>query len=60
MWHPHNDIRVGKVTIPYSGKNNGWLLPDNTFTSNPIKDQRLAEKHNAFLTKLARELHWAA
>lgn len=39
-------ITVGIITLPYSHILKGWLMPDGTIISNPIKAQYAAERLN--------------
>ncbi|RHI00094.1 DUF1317 family protein [Enterobacter cloacae] len=43
MTHAHDDIRVGKMCLPFIS--NGWLMPWGDMVSNKLKAQRLAEEY---------------
>ena len=43
MTHANDDIRVGKLCLPFIG--NGWLMLLGEVVSNPFKAQRLAEEY---------------
>ena len=65
----HDDIKVGRVTPPYSEISAGWITPDHQVIKNPIKAQALAELLNTklltqwqqyekdFLMQVAGEMH---
>lgn len=46
MQKPDDHITVGIITLPYSHILNGWIMPDGSVISNPIKAQREAERLN--------------
>ncbi|HDC4563244.1 TPA: DUF1317 family protein [Enterobacter asburiae] len=46
MTDPHDNIRVGSVTLVYSTLRRGWLAPGGQVIRNPLKAQRLAEMIN--------------
>lgn len=46
MQKPNDHITVGIITLPYSHILNGWVMPDGSVISNPIKAQREAERLN--------------
>ncbi|PPC64169.1 cruciferin [Pantoea sp. ICBG 1758] len=46
MNSPYDHIVVGIITLPYSHILKGWLMPDGTVISNPIKAQYAAERLN--------------
>lgn len=39
-----DDIKVGGTKIRYYDAYGAWMLPDKTFTNNPLKAQRVAEE----------------
>lgn|GEM_PF-612283 len=46
MQKPNDSITVGIITLPYSHILNGWIMPDGSVISNPIKAQNEAERLN--------------
>ncbi|EQC4552746.1 DUF1317 family protein [Cronobacter malonaticus] len=43
----HDDIRVGTAHLMYSPLRRGWITPDGSVITNPLKAQRVAEAiHN--------------
>lgn len=46
MQTPHDKIRVGSVTIPYSLFLRAWVSPSGEIIKNPLKAQRVAEQLN--------------
>lgn len=46
MQKPDDHITVGIITLPYSHILNGWIMPDGSVISNPIKAQPEAERLN--------------
>lgn len=64
MKNEHDDIRVGsaicKRTIDCKSWRSGWILPDGSFTPNPIKAQLAAEVENDSLKGIKREQPEAA
>lgn len=52
MNHPTDNIKCGTTILRYYSAYGGWLLPDKTFTKNPLKAQRIAEE-----TEAAKEHH---
>ncbi|EOF5964903.1 DUF1317 family protein [Salmonella enterica] len=46
MTNPHDNIRVGSVTLVYSSLRRGWLAPGGHVIQNPLKAQRVAEQLN--------------
>lgn len=46
MEKPNDHITVGIITLPYSHILNGWILPDGSVVTNPIKAQNEAERLN--------------
>ncbi|HBA5068797.1 TPA: DUF1317 family protein [Escherichia coli] len=47
MTSPHDNIRVGSITLVYSTLCRGWLAPGGQVIRNPLKAQRLAELMNS-------------
>lgn len=47
MTNPHDNIRVGSVTLVYSSLRRGWLAPGGQVIQNPLKAQRVAEQLNS-------------
>ncbi|MBL5913980.1 DUF1317 family protein [Enterobacter asburiae] len=47
MTNPHDNIRVGSITLVYSSLRRGWLAPGGQVIRNPFKAQRLAELINS-------------
>nr|DAW89166.1 MAG TPA: Protein of unknown function (DUF1317) [Caudoviricetes sp.] len=47
MTNPHDNIRVGNVTLVYSSLRRGWVAPSGDVIRNPLKAQRLAELMNS-------------
>ena len=47
MTNPHDNIRVGSVTLVYSSLRRGWLEPGGQVIQNPLKAQRVAEQLNS-------------
>ncbi|MFV9668314.1 DUF1317 family protein [Pantoea sp. KXB25] len=43
-------IKVGIITLPYSYILNGWVMPDGSVITNPIKAQNEAERLNRTIT----------
>ena len=52
MQYAHDDIKVGRVTLPYSTLHKGWITPNNNVTTNQFKAQAIAERENAQLTNI--------
>ncbi|MBD8128753.1 DUF1317 family protein [Pantoea agglomerans] len=50
MEKPNDHITVGIITLPYSHILNGWILPDGSVVTNPIKAQNEAERLNSNIT----------
>ncbi|MBD9251003.1 MAG: DUF1317 family protein [Cronobacter sakazakii] len=47
MTHAHDSIQVGAVRLVYSVLRRGWITPDGSVITNPLKAQRIAEAlHN--------------
>ncbi|EKY1953196.1 DUF1317 family protein [Cronobacter sakazakii] len=47
MTNSHDDIQVGSVLMMYSQVRRGWITPDGSVITNPLKAQRIAEAlHN--------------
>ena len=47
MTNSHDDIQVGSVLMMYSPVRRGWITPDGSVITNPLKEQRIAEAlHN--------------
>ncbi|NUU68170.1 DUF1317 family protein [Enterobacteriaceae bacterium BIT-l23] len=44
MHSPTDNIRCGSTVIRYYSAYGGWMLPDKTFTKNPLKAHRIAEE----------------
>ena len=47
MTDPHDNIRVGGITLVYSSLRRGWLAPGGQVIRNPLKAQRVAELMNS-------------
>ncbi|HHT7517987.1 TPA: DUF1317 family protein [Klebsiella oxytoca] len=47
MTNPHDNIRVGSVTLVYSSLRRGLLAPGGQVIQNPLKAQRVAEQLNS-------------
>ncbi|MGY9523610.1 DUF1317 family protein [Citrobacter freundii] len=47
MTNPHDNIRVGSITLVYSTLRRGWLAPGGQIIRNPLKAQRIAELMNS-------------
>jgi len=47
MTNPHDNIRLGNVTLVYSSLRRGWVAPSGDVIRNPLKAQRLAELMNS-------------
>ena len=43
MTNSHDDIQVGSVLMMYSPVRRGWITPDGSVITNPLKAQRIAE-----------------
>ncbi|MEL4016992.1 DUF1317 family protein [Dryocola clanedunensis] len=52
MKESHDNIRCGTTVLRYYSAYGGWMLPDKTFTRNPLKAHRIAEE-----TEAAKEHH---
>lgn len=50
MKKPDDHIIVGIITLPYSHILNGWVMPDGSIITNPIKAQNEAERLNSTIT----------
>jgi len=50
MQKPNDHITVGIITLPYSHILNGWVMPDGSVITNPIKAQNEAERLNSTIT----------
>ncbi|MDU5747801.1 DUF1317 family protein [Mixta calida] len=46
MKQPTDAIRVGRIALPYSRKERGWVTPTGKVIRNPIRAQRAAELIN--------------
>lgn len=46
MTNPHDNIRVGSITLVYSTLRRGWVAPGGDVIRNPFKAQRIAELMN--------------
>ncbi|MCW6540504.1 DUF1317 family protein [Yersinia ruckeri] len=49
MFHSHDNITVGRITLAYSRKHHGWVTPYNEVIKNPFKAQRTADRINSNL-----------
>ncbi|EAP0944733.1 DUF1317 family protein [Salmonella enterica] len=47
MTNPHDNIRVGSITLVYSTMRRGLLVPGGNVIQNPFKAQRIAELMNS-------------
>ncbi|EBS4934417.1 DUF1317 family protein [Salmonella enterica subsp. enterica serovar Goverdhan] len=47
MTNPHDNIRVGSITLVYSSLRCGWIVPGRKVIKNPLKAQRIAEMTNS-------------
>lgn len=47
MTNPHDNIRVGGITLVYSSLRRGWIAPGGVVIQNPFKAERLAERLNS-------------
>ncbi|EEG4566545.1 DUF1317 family protein [Salmonella enterica] len=47
MTNPHDNIRVGSITLVYSTLRRGWLVPGGQVIQNQLKAQRIAELMNS-------------
>jgi len=50
MEKPNDHITVGIITLPYSHILNGWVMPDGSIITNPIKAQNEAERLYSTIT----------
>lgn len=46
MTNPHDNIRVGSITLVYSTLRRGWVAPGGDVIRNPFKAQQCAELMN--------------
>ncbi|WP_423740113.1 DUF1317 family protein [Cronobacter sakazakii] len=49
----HDDIRVGTAHLMYSPVRRGWITPDGSVITNPLKAQRVAEQNHNQIKKAA-------
>ncbi|EHO2073499.1 TPA: DUF1317 family protein [Escherichia coli] len=47
MTNPHDNIRVGSITLVYSTLRRGWLVLGGQVIQNPLKAQRIADLMNS-------------
>ncbi|MCU5775195.1 DUF1317 family protein [Winslowiella arboricola] len=47
MQKPDDPITVGRITMPFSHRQGGWLTPQGHVIKNPIKAQRIADQLNS-------------
>ncbi|PUX30264.1 DUF1317 family protein [Cronobacter sakazakii] len=53
MTFAHDDIRVGTAHLMYSPVRRGWITPDGSVITNPLKAQRVAEQNHNQIKKAA-------
>ncbi|WP_160621320.1 DUF1317 family protein [Mixta intestinalis] len=54
MNHSKDAIRVGRIALPYSRKERGWVTPSGKVIRNPLRAQRAAELINDVVNRPRR------